>query len=130
MLKIFHAFNFRGTGYPRKLFNLPIYGMYILVYVCKGLFCTYTMYMVLNVKIYVHTCKTLCTLIYAIKSVRKSQSYFDMHVWKTYISVEDIVRNKKSYTKNCQTTYLCRLEYWNNVYWENMHWNCSGENYG
>ena len=29
VLEIFHAFNFRGTGYPRKLFNLehfPIYG--------------------------------------------------------------------------------------------------------
>ena len=29
VLEIFHAFNFRGAGYPRKLFNLkhfPIYG--------------------------------------------------------------------------------------------------------
>ena len=33
VLEIFHVFNFCGTGYPRKLFNLeyfPIYGILIV----------------------------------------------------------------------------------------------------
>ena len=36
VLEIFHVFNFRGQGYPRKLFNLkhfPIYGIWQLVMV-------------------------------------------------------------------------------------------------